>query len=287
MSRNLTAQFLLTANSCFVAIDKIQPVAALLSADGVLLDVVSWAACTRPPEEWVWPNRRVAVRANCVFVQDLPDGLPVSLHIGVDSFEGVELVERADVAWRHPRLFVAVPKSSDGWTFDGQRVNDRWVSRVEYDGQAWDAGDGSIVARATSSARALVSIRRAPIRPWRFRPYHDLIALRAEFNELVSKRVPPVDIDVHCWAQLSDGRQAFDDYLPWSENLVKVVENHGGTNVRIANDGQSVDIYFFRNGKEYLVHDEPLDELGRPVGLRFWGTGIDDWSALPSSLIAG
>lgn len=284
MPRVLAAQFLFVVRDCVVAVDRLQPVAALLSPTGVLLDVTSWAEHSNAPEEWVWPNRRVAAGEDTVVVQDLPDGRAVGLVVGAGRFDRIDAAD-AEQTWRHPRLFGAVPTTFGAWTFEGQRTNDRWWSWVERDGHRWTAGEGSFVARAVTEEWAVTAIRRAPVRPWAFRPQHELVLLTAGATGLVPAQIEPIDVAPHCWPRRPDADQAFRDYLPWSENLARVIQNEGGRDVRLVVEAPNVDIHFTQHGFRYLLHDEPLDELGRPAGLRFWDTGIDDWSAMPSSLI--
>lgn len=281
MGRDLAAQFLPVVGGRVVAVDRLQPVAALLATDGTPLDVVSWAARRDPPPEWVWPNRRVAVLGDRVLVQDLPDERPVALVVGDGRFRRVEDAADTGPAWRHPRLFAAIPRTVDGWIFGAQRTGNRLWCWVERDGRRWAAGAGSVVAHATDPSWTVAAIRRAPVQPWAFSPAHELVALAAGPEGPVPTPVAPIPVDGHCWPVRGDRDRALAEYLPWTENLQRVIAAHGGRDVRRTVHGPSVDISF-RVGDHHLVlHDEPLDELGRPVGLHFWGTGIDDWAALP------
>lgn len=281
MGRDLAAQFLPVVGGRVVAVDRLQPVAALLTLGGTPLDVVSWADRRDPPAEWVWPNRRVAVVGDRVLVQDLPDERPVALVVGDGRFRRVEDAPDAGPEWRYPRLFRAVPTAVRGWTFGGQRIGNGLWCWVERNGRRWTAGAGSVVAHAVEPSWAVAAIRRAPVRPWAFSPAHELVALAAGPDRPVPTAVAPIPVDEHCWPVRGDRERVLAEYLPWTENLQRVIAACGGRDVRRTVHGPSVDIAFRLGDHALVLHDEPLDELGRPVGLHFWDLGIDDLDALP------
>src|SRR4051794_8771010 len=79
--RSFEPHFVFAVGPWFVAVDRIQPVAVALSADGQVCGPVSWADLVAAPLVSPWPSRRAVVVADRVVVQDLPDGTPITLAV--------------------------------------------------------------------------------------------------------------------------------------------------------------------------------------------------------------
>jgi hypothetical protein len=297
--RQLAAQFLAALGPAVVAVDRVQPVAAAVSLSGEILDVVSWCDLVQPLEAMDWPNRRVGVDGERIFVQDLPDGEPVVVTLGSERTLRVERTrDLPEVRWLYPRVFGGPWGKRGRWTFASRRDGHPWTPQVSLDG-TWSAGHGSIVAHtvvggamsgefeggaASKDDFAVVAIRRAEARPWAFAPPHDLVVLDGRTGTPIPRPVPSIDISDRCWTpQISDMPRKLAAYLRFTIGDAEVLRERGGRDVRIVvTDLETrpvVDIEFGLEaapGKRFVRRDEPFDELGRVAGLAFWNVIFDE-----------
>lgn len=282
--RYLAAQFFAVVGDNVVAVDRTQPVAAMVSLTGEVRDVVSWADAIPPPSAAVWPNRRIGAEGDQVVVQDLPDGAPVVLSVGRDGSLAVAPARSEPaVGWRYPRLLTAIPKSVDAWEFRTHRDGYRMEAEVVHGG-TWVAGRGSIAAHAVVGDAAVVAIRRADVRPWVFTPRHELVVLDGRSAVPTPAPVGPIDISERCWpSRRVDALRLLGEYLEHTVGDVAVVRKRGGRDVRVHvagfDDRPVIEVEFGLDaapGTRFVRRDEPLDEFGNVAGLAFWNVIFDD-----------
>lgn len=305
MTRFLAPSFLVPAAPCLLAVDRVQPVAATVSADGEVLDVVSWAQEVPPPAEAVYPNRRIGIGDGRVVVQDLPAGDPVTLTIGAGG--SVTKARAADSAslWDGLRVRHTRGSSQAGGKYGEWQLRtrlyygNRWATQVERhaDGvvSVWRAGHGTFVAHAMAGDVLAVCVRRADKRPWTFDPAHELYLLRARGPGIATPiEVGPIDVTDLCWdrgERPPDGFRGMQTYLTFSTGQAEEVRRLGATDVRLVvrdlDTWPVIELSFDLPdvpGVRFVERDEPFDELGNLSGLRFLnrcfaGTSVETLTA--------
>ncbi|MDQ4118703.1 MAG: hypothetical protein M3235_17330 [Actinomycetota bacterium] len=143
-------------------------------------------------------------------------------------------------------------------------------------------GMGSVTssAEATDGAAA-ACVRRARKRPWDFHPAFDLVVLPPGSTTAVTVHGGDIDVTDLCWPRRPVTMSAvLADYLPTVLAECRAARELGADDVRFTvrelERGPVIDIEFRRDGTPYIRTDEPLDELGRPCGLRGWSTFLDE-----------
>jgi hypothetical protein len=291
--RRFRPTFVHDVGGVWLATDDLQPVAVALSAGGEVVDVVSWNRIPAP-QQVAWPWRRVHAVGSAVWVQDRPDGPTVRIDVSAAGNLSVAQAPPPEImAAPAPPAYSRFARSGEfeagdgtGWRFASVLDDFRWTSevhRVGADGTtAWSLGAGSIVSWATAGPAAAVCVRRAPKRPWAFRPDHDLILLGANSPAIA---VPDgLDVTELCWPRPSADHVAglLADYLPFTVGECRTAIQSGATDVGFTVrdlDGLPRIETTFRlsePGPRFVHVDEPVDELGRSVGLQFLNIMLDE-----------
>ena len=151
-------------------------------------------------------------------------------------------------------------------------------------GGTWPAGRGSIVAHAVVGDTAVVALRRADVRPWVFRPRHELVVLDGRSAVPAPAPVGPIDISERCRpSHRADALRLLGEYLQHTLGDVAVVRKRGGRDVRVHvtgfGDHPVIEVEFGLDtapGTRFVRHDEPFDEFGNVAGLAFWNVIFDD-----------
>jgi hypothetical protein len=270
----------------WLAVDEQQPVAVELDPTGRHRNTVSWNRLPAPTQ-FGWPRREVAVAGGSVWVHDRPDGPTVRIArtpaAGLDATAEPLPPRAAGEVRAYTRFALSGEPGGAGWRVRSELDGYRWTASVERGDQVWSLGERSITSCAVSGATAAVCLRRAPKRPWAFRPHHQLV--------LLEEGVPPVDalpdgLDVGemSWPAPSsaDVDRALADYLPFTVAECRQAVAAGATDVRfeVADlDGLPTITTTFGwgpDGTRFVRVDEPLDEVGRLVGYRALGIVLDE-----------
>ncbi|MGH8930246.1 MAG: hypothetical protein ACRDZO_06320 [Egibacteraceae bacterium] len=283
-----------------MAIDKVQPVAVVVSPRGEVRCVASWARQVAPSSSSPWPNRRIAAEPGRLLIQDLPDGPVVSASVGPDGSVVAEPVAGSSrlldsVVFTYPRLFRAPQgdreQSVEGWRFSSRLDGVRWSARVELvrgaSPSTWSAGPGSIVAYAVHDGAAAICVRRAGRRPWQFNPVHDLYVLESGRSGISRPiPVPAIDISDGCWPRTvgsAELARLLPEYLPYSIAESDAAARWGGRDVRICLDRlDSHPVITLSFGLADVPNvrfcrlDEPVNELGHVAGLRALNVFLDE-----------
>jgi hypothetical protein len=283
--RAFAPQFVFAVGSWFVAVDRIQPVAVVLSAGGALASVVSWADLVPAPLVTPWPNRRAGAVGDRVVVQDLPDSPAVTLAIGPDGDARpttqpppAELLGAA----RRPRMWTADPGArgaADPWTFRSTPDGLSWTSRIGRDGAPELPLAGSVVGFAAAGDTAVACVQLADKRPWPFDRRAELQLVSAAGSVITARTLPSPDVAGLGWASRYRDRPdtaALHDYLLYSLRQLDAAAAMGGEDprltVRDALTDPRVEIAFRHPdfpGREFVRVDRPFNELGNPgEGLR-------------------
>ncbi len=291
--RRFRPAFVHDVGGVWLAIDDLQPVAVALNSAGKVLDIASWSRIPAP-QQVAWPWRRVLAVGSAVWVQDRPDGPTVRIDVAAAGNLSVTQTEAPETtAAPTPPAYSRFARSGEfeatdgtGWRFASVLDDFRWTSEVRRvsadDTTTWSLGPGSIVSWATAGPAAAVCVRRAPKRPWVFRPDHDLILLGADTPAIA---LPDgLDVTELCWPRPSAGHVAglLADYLAFTVGDCRTAIESGATDVGFTVrdlDGLPRIETTFRLGEPgpRVVHvDEPVDELGRLVGLQFLNIALDE-----------
>jgi hypothetical protein len=274
-----------------VAVDRIQPVAVVLAADGRLASTVSWADAVAAPLVTPWPSRRAAVLDDRVVVQDLPDGTPVTLAIDAAgrARAGVEPVPAGLLrSARHSRLWRAGPRvgpADPAWTFDSAADGFSWAGRITHPGAPDLEVDGSIVDFDSAGGAAVACVQRVDKRPWPFRRRSALLALSAGGAAILVREVPALDVGALCWpSRFTDrwGPGDVHDYLRFTLNQVAAAAEAGIRDARVevrdVLTDPRIELVFHHPdfpGREFVQLDRPFNELGNlGEGLRECGVSL-------------
>lgn len=274
----------------FVVVDELQPVAMFVDGRGRCSEPVSWRHLP-PATEWHWPPRSLYRDGSGVRIHERPDGPTVRLDrtptgLRVDtpsgSSDGPHLATQR-LAWPGRRA-----TTTDGRTVLYETSHGSgWEAWVTLDEGSADAvvlalGPGSVTcsAEATDGAAA-ACVRRAQKRPWDFHPAFDLVVVPPGESAAVTVRGGDIDITDLCWPRPPvDVPTVLADYLPIVLADCRAAREVGADDVRFTvrelDRGPMIDIEFRRGSTPYIRTDEPLDELGRPCGLRAWAIFLEE-----------
>jgi hypothetical protein len=268
----------------WLAVDEQQPIAVAVDPTGDVLDVVSWNRLP-VPERFDWPRREVVTDGRTTWVHDRPDGPTVRIDLGPAGALTVTagpLPERSpDLARSYSRF--ALSRELTGWRFSSLPIDHRWTAQAEHGDQVWSLGDGSITSCAVAGAAAAVCVRRAPKRPWTFRPDHHLVLLDGGGSTTTALRDGLDTVELSWRGPDRDAvDRALTDYLPFTIGECRQAAAAGATDLRfeVADlDGLPTIATSFRwgpDGTRFVRVDEPLDEVGRIVGFQALGIILDE-----------
>lgn len=277
----------------YLAVDEIQPVAATVSLDGDVVDIVTWNDF---PVPWSGPadfHRDLAFRGATAWLTDR-DG--PSMKLSIDAEGNLEVSEGApaepyadDIGHRYiAPVIPEVEELSGGANWLFKTNSDDWsryaaTVRVEGKGaaQAWELGRGSVASHAVGAeGSAAVAVRRADKVPTVFRAKHELYVLFRDANggRSGSRRIADVDIADLCWPPRAteDPLRRVRDYLDFSMGQCYDALRAGGHDVQLKVSDMErdpvVEITFSWDrfpGARFRIVDRPVDELGNySSGLR-------------------
>lgn len=283
-TRQFRPSFVVGLPGGWLAVDEQQPVAVAVDPAGDVLDVVSWNR-SAAPERFDWPRREVVTNGRTVWVHDRPDGPTVRIERGPAgglTATAEPVPERSpDQARSYSRF--SLSRELTGWRFSSLSIDHQWTAQAEHGDRVWSLGDGSIISCAVAGGTAAVCVRRAPKRPWTFRPDHHLVLLDGG-GTMTSALRDGLDTAELSWP--GPGRGAVDralaDYLPFTIGECRQAEAAGAADVRfeVADlDGLPTVATSFRwgpDGTRFVRVDEPVDEIGRVVGFRALGIILDE-----------
>jgi hypothetical protein len=260
----------------FVAVDRLQPVALVLSADGTHTALTSWADLLPAPTVTPLRPRRVAAAADRVIVQDLPDGTPVTVTIDPDGRPrpSVEPVPaRALSRATYPNLWSAAEPPTAPWSYRSVLVDDyTWTGRVAHTGAEDIAFPASILDFAHAGPVALACLLRADKRPWPFRRDTHLELLSVDAGRVSAQPVPNPDVRTLCWPSRFPGpagEEALHEYLAHTLRDAATATDEGARDVELVlrntlHDPE-IELRFRHAGfpdREFRRLDRPFNELG-------------------------
>jgi hypothetical protein len=288
--RSFEPHFVFATGPWFVAVDRIQPVAVVLSAGGQLASTVSWADVVAAPLVTPWPSRQAVAAADRVVVQDLPDGTPVTLTVDADgrARAGVEPVPEGLLRpARHSRLWRAGPRigpADPAWTFGSALDGFSWTGRIAHPGAPDLEVSGSIIDFDAAGGAAVACVQRVDKRPWPFRRPSTLLALSTGDTGIRAREVAALDIGELCWPRFADrwGPADLHEYLRFTLNQVAAATEAGIRDARVQVREVLTDPrieLFFRHpdvpDREFVQVDRPFNELGNlGEGLRECGVSL-------------
>lgn len=287
--------FVSAVGEFYVLVDVVQPVAVVISTEGIVLRVCSWVDLLGPPEHATWPHRTVATSADGVVVQDLWTERQLDIRI-IDAAGDVDIgVDRIDV----PKL-KAMPRVSsrfsrgsrapivlgaqNHWLVSSHLDRFRWSSSMSVDGpdglRSTFRVDGSVTDCAAGRSGAVMCVREANKRPWQFDPpYSAFLAMDRGEPDLTVIDLPKPDITSSCWPRRtdsSDSREWLPGHLAITLNeLAHLQVVAGGYDSSITVDGLdgTADLRIrssFRLPRhadtQFCRSDRPIDEFGNLQG---------------------
>lgn len=276
--RPFEPHFVFAVGPWFVAVDRIQPVALVLSPDGERSSLVSWADLVAAPLVTPWPSRQAAVVGDGVVVQDLPDGTPVTLVVGPEG--RAHLTTEPPPGGmprgaRHSRLWSAGPRvrtTDPVWTFRSVINGFSLGGRIAHPAAPDLDVDGSIVDFDEAGSTAVACVQRVDKRPWPFHRRSSLLVLSARGTGTTTREIPNPDVGALCWpSRFADrwGTDALADYLRFTFNTVASATEAGIRDPRITVREPLTDpriaITFTHPDfpdREFVREDRPFNELG-------------------------
>jgi hypothetical protein len=291
--RAFAPQFVFVVGGWFVAVDRIQPVAVVLSTGGDLTSIVSWADLVAAPRVTPWPSRRIGAEGDRIVVQDLPDTPPVTLTIGPDGDARASTGPTPGEPLRprkRSQLWTAGPRTGDEaapWSFGSALDGLAWSARIGRAGAADLDLAGSIVDFGSAGETALACVQRVDKRPWPFDRHAQLLLLSTRDSEVVAHPVPNPDVGGLCWPARYRDRPdtaALHEYLLFSLRQAGAVTDLGGRDPRLtvtgALDDPRIELAFQHADfpdREFRRVDRPFNELGNlGEGLRELHIGLHE-----------
>lgn len=201
-----------------VVVDDVQPVAALISVTGEVLDCCSWKSLVVQPSSWTaWPHRILFTNRNGdgVLVQERNCDATIQLEVSESNRLVATLAPAGSLesATAVARGRYSISRSNDAHEADG------WDLRVVEEGGVWQTSlrdltsqtegrrplkihrTGAAVALLTTSDHAFSAIRVATKRPWTFDARHELLHLDRTSGHSTTVSLPDIALS-DAWSPL-------------------------------------------------------------------------------------
>jgi hypothetical protein len=277
-----------TTGAWFVAVDRLQPVALVLSTDGRHTALTGWADLVSVPTRTPLRPRRAGVVDGRVVVQDLPDGPSVVLTVDPSGVAQPSVEALPADRLRHPRLWAAPDRRSEPWAYTSILVNDyTWTSRVGHAGAADLALPASVLGFVPTEPIALACLLTADKRPWPFRRSTQLALMSVVDGRVAAQPVPNPDIAELCWPSRfhpRDSITALHEYLEYTLRQADSAAEFGLRDpefvLRNTLDDPEIELRFRHPDfpdREFRRLDRPFNELGNlGEGLRELGISLSE-----------